>query len=600
VLRINQEYQQNETMFVPGRLKENAYRVLRLPSEATVPEIHKAAADIRRAILLDAADPTPDDIPPLGPIIRTEATIRAAVGRLGNPAQRVADRLFWFHELPSRTSAGPCEAKQTELDEIASRHDRALHELFAAFSVGLDEAGVTTWTRALRTWHGVVSNDDYWALSLAIEQGGTFEPVVLPSEVDALRDEAVAIAAEPLVIAARDAVSREDVETAGRIMRALDDLADTGHWVRNTQYDIASPIAEHVRSLCRAIREELGPKIVREQDAGEQNKAHCEMGLKRFRSEIEPALQRVLQLVPTDHELAQQSREEAALCLSGIATDYTWADDFIKSEALREEALKLARDTLGAIRIEEGLAEIREAARKQRIFGKPITSAPPLTTINGFGFTLYGHSDFDPQTQSYSTTHYFVALFLPIFPIARYRVINVGGRYRFLGKLPFRRAECWHFGISALLVIGLTVAGILSSSSSAASPSYNATPRYEQPSASPESSELADLKAQIDSGRSKLTTLQAQLQPVLDEIKELDSKREGIAAELKELSDQQKAGIEINIEDYNAKVNAHNALLRRRRALVGANKADLDSYVELEKQDSALVDKYNTLLKATR
>ena len=36
-------------------------------------------------------------------------------------------------------------------------------------------------------------------------------------------------------------------------------------------------------------------------------------------------------------------------------------------------------------------------------------------------------------------TYYFVALFIPIFPIARYRVINEGDRYRFLEN--FRSAQ---------------------------------------------------------------------------------------------------------------------------------------------------------------
>ena len=115
--------------------------------------------------------------------------------------------------------------------------------------------------------------------------------------------------------------------------------------------------------------EEYGSKIVREQDAGERNKSTCDAELKRFRAEIEPELNKVIQLVPPDHQVVQESREEAALCLSGIATDYTWADDFIASEKLHEEALRLAHDTLGAIRIEHGLAQIRGAARKQRVFG---------------------------------------------------------------------------------------------------------------------------------------------------------------------------------------------------------------------------------------
>jgi hypothetical protein len=218
------------------------------------------------------------------------------------------------------------------------------------------------------------------------------------------------------VVAARDALTRNDTSTVRLILAALEELADTGPWAAVAQEDIASPAVERFQALCRAVREEFGSKIVREQGTPEHNKSLCDAALKRFRGEIEPALDRMIQLVPPDHEAAQQSREEAALCLSGIATDYTWADDFIASEKLHEEALRLAHDTLGAIRIEDGLAQVRKAAHTQRVFGAPISSAPSLSTVNGFGCTLYGGSDYDPETRSYAMTHYFVALFIPSSP----------------------------------------------------------------------------------------------------------------------------------------------------------------------------------------
>ena len=87
-------------MFVADRLKTNAYRVLRLSANATLSEIHKAAAGMRRAALLGLVGPTEGDMPVLGEVPRTEAHIRTAVGRLGNPAQRLSDRLFWFHRPP--------------------------------------------------------------------------------------------------------------------------------------------------------------------------------------------------------------------------------------------------------------------------------------------------------------------------------------------------------------------------------------------------------------------------------------------------------------------------------------------------------------------
>jgi len=557
---------------------------------------------MRRAASLGLMGTTEADMPLLGEIARTEADIRTAIGRLENPVQRLSDRLFWLH-LPPESRDAKAPARPANRNRSGWNHDEALHGLLGAFEAGLDDAGVTLWVRALRTWHQAVSDDDYWALALAIEERGAFEPAALPSDLDAVRDDAVRFAAEPLVVAARDAFARNDTSTVRRILGALEELADTGTWAASAQQDIASPAVERFRALCRAVRVEFGSKIVREQDAGERNKSVCDASLKHFRGEIEPALDKLRQLLPPDYEAAPQSREEAALCLSGIATDYTWADDFIASEKLHEEAVRLAHNTLGVFRIEDGLAQIREAARKQRVFGAPISSAPSLSTINGFGFTLYGSSDYDPETQSYATTHYFVALFVPIFPVGRYRVINTGGnQYRFLVKLPLRKADRWHLGISAVAVVAMILVGMTSSNQrSSYSPSSSSpSPSYGSSSSSVPSSkrsQLSDLKAQIDSGRSRIAMLETQLQPVIKELTSLNGRTETLAAELKSLAEQQKSGLDIDIDGYNAKVKTHNALLSRHRALLAANSSDLQTYEDLEKQDSVLVEQYNALLR---
>lgn len=83
----------------------------------------------------------------------------------------------------------------------------------------------------------------------------------------------------------------------------------------------------------------------------------------------------------------------------------------------------------------------------------PIDKAPSLTTINTFGFKLYGKSDRDDETDSYMTTQYFVALFIPLFPIARYRVISEDGHgYRFLGKGKLRGIDWVHVAAFFALV----------------------------------------------------------------------------------------------------------------------------------------------------
>lgn len=90
------------------------------------------------------------------------------------------------------------------------------------------------------------------------------------------------------------------------------------------------------------------------------------------------------------------------------------------------------------------------------ILGKPCSSPPTLTTINTIGFSLYGATDPDLETGSHIATYYFVVLMIPILPIARYRVIQSGSNYRFLGKFPLRPFDKWHLGI-ALSIITLFV-----------------------------------------------------------------------------------------------------------------------------------------------
>ena len=60
---------------------------------------------------------------------------------------------------------------------------------------------------------------------------------------------------------------------------------------------------------------------------------------------------------------------------------------------------------------------------------------------------------------SYMTTHYVVVLFVPVFPVARYRVISDGdSTYRFVGKGRFRMFEKVHMALAALGLLALVLA----------------------------------------------------------------------------------------------------------------------------------------------
>ena len=156
-------------MLVPDSLRTNPYRILRLSSDAPLSEIHKSAASLRREARLGIGETNATDVPFLGQACRTETDIRAAVGRLENPEQRLKDRLFWFHAVLPNIAAPTVVPEPVDAETAGIRHDNALRALINAIHSDLDDAGVRLWVDALRAWHQVISDDNYWTLSLAIE-----------------------------------------------------------------------------------------------------------------------------------------------------------------------------------------------------------------------------------------------------------------------------------------------------------------------------------------------------------------------------------------------------------------------------------------------
>ncbi|MDO8607738.1 MAG: hypothetical protein Q7R40_14460 [Phaeospirillum sp.] len=133
-------------------------------------------------------------------------------------------------------------------------------------------------------------------------------------------------------------------------------------------------------------------------------------------------------------------------------------DKWTPTVALLEEAERLVHDPEFAGRIRTNLDTCR---KNHRLYDElePVTSAPSLRTINGFGFTVYFKSDFDQDSGSYMVTYYFVTLMFPLFPICRYRVVTAGNGYRFLGKAPLRTFDKWHLAISILTILYMFVQG---------------------------------------------------------------------------------------------------------------------------------------------
>lgn len=94
-----------------------------------------------------------------------------------------------------------------------------------------------------------------------------------------------------------------------------------------------------------------------------------------------------------------------------------------------------------------GVVEAREAEIWKDI--QPMGDPPTLTTINGIGFTVYGHQPFAGDPDWYFKTYYFVFFFLPIIPIRRYLVADSPkGGWFFHASAPLTKFGKYHLGFS--------------------------------------------------------------------------------------------------------------------------------------------------------
>jgi hypothetical protein len=75
---------------------------------------------------------------------------------------------------------------------------------------------------------------------------------------------------------------------------------------------------------------------------------------------------------------------------------------------------------------------------RRRLFIEPLKRAPRLSTYNGIGAAVHDEAEREPDG-TYIKTHWFVVLFVPVFPLRSYLVLDgdkPGRSWRFVGQVP--------------------------------------------------------------------------------------------------------------------------------------------------------------------
>jgi hypothetical protein len=240
-----------------------------------------------------------------------------------------------------------------------------------------------------------------------------------------------------------------------------------------------------------------------------------------------------------------------------------------------------------------------EATKKRAVLGsaKPINGAPTMHTFNGIGTTLYGKRGFDQATQTYISTLFFVLLFIPIFPIAAYRVRHVGGnQYQFFGKVPLTK---WAF-LPLMLFVGLFLYASISDSfdSHVSSSVGTSAPQYAP--TSPSSSTPQEGPA--------YRTAQPSSTPPATQSKPFDSSQyssegSGAKRELSKWLDHERDRLraeEAQLDEMKSDIERERTLLKVQYNSLGdaPTEDEVDSYKTMEGRFNVRVERFNNLLES--
>ena len=266
--------------------------------------------------------------------------------------------------------------------------------------------------------------------------------------------------------------------------------------------------------------------------------------------------------------------------------------------SLQKDAAELA----GASRYKESLAKLEEArqfvtsdderrtidewvevARKRIALEgvKQIASPPTMFTFNGIGTRLYGKRGYDPHSQSYVSTLFFTFIFLPIFPLASYRVRNVGGgQYQFLGKVPIKLTAFIAPVIVAVVIGFLMLQDSTDTSTSRLPQSPPSSSVGTVTSSQSSNADKDSLGKWIDKERARLKQEEAELD---SEASQIDIAHGLLDQKVNELNSGSPSQEEIDSYDadlrrFNERVQAYNARLERHEADVTSFNAQIERY----------------------
>ena len=638
---------------------ENPFRVLGLPSTASIRDAARSSDRLLKWIELGVSPPVNDALPFFGPLQLDSDKVKKAKQQIEEPRSRIRSEFFWLsadfaqfdacqkflHEghykdfvahceyAISRGSAGQqggAEPGERLAASLARHHLAIFHHSIAIALVRRTTKPIpgeslppANWELGFRFWFLVWKDNLFWEY-LANRARLLGDARLKTEYITELRSDLPREILNINVELGLEGMERDELTELLSQTRVINSSPFNQRFRTEACEALVSPLHRQFEKACKDIQPQLSDKAIAalastlaKSPSGEGSVGTLDQEkLLTYLAEVEHSIDR--RILPVANRVKEINRENTevgteildgtayllrALCLAFnnhaglpggglrvavIAQKYASsrecterlledqrslnflslqqdAVEFAKGRRFRESVAKLDQALQFASTEEERRTVEQWKEQAQNLLAyealEPIDKAPSLFTFNGIGTMLYGHRDYDSATKSYIATLYFTVLFIPIFPIAAYRVISESGRgYRFLGKARLSRTAFAPLVVWAFLLLLTMIFG--SSGSDVGVQNRNPSTRVATTPSIPEFNPVANAPSEKEELGNWIDRERARIKAEKTELGEADAR---LAVEGNALNEQR---IDLERRQNDARINEHE----------GPSDYEIDSY----------------------
>ena len=583
-------------------LTNNAFRMLGISITASKREILKRVEEIETFVAIGQSPKFKTDFDFIGELGRNKENIKNALQVLENPKTKLLHLLSWFWVLDDFDNLAIEQLNEKNIDSATkiwsqnqnSHHKKNLAVLQNILALHDPSNDYVYLNSSVKYWADFISSVDV-AISVS-----RFDQEIVKRYTNTEVSDILVDYFDRLIRPFLEKWRNEnDLLKIKKFFFSLNRSSLPPKIITNIKEGYLEPLSTKIDKLCDGFSNSGGSddyeKLYRDTTTFHQNVEPLYAQIKSSEDDfvIEHYGDKIGNIILNNSidygNKSEQWQKSKDLC--------TIADSYIVGTLLRE-------------RFESNIKIISKNATGERTWGnlKPISEAPGLGTFNGIGSKLYGHSNYDEESKSYETTRYFVMLYVPIFPIDRYRVIDQSNNvYRFLGKVPFRPFDKWHLAI-AILASLIFLFNIMSENTHNTPSSYNPPSSYTQPPdpvqppdpaqpRAPAQPRTAEMKQRIAIAKQELKSMEDEFRTTQDSLNNMKSQLSILKMQLKQ--DQRDAQIGLFVDElaYDAKRSRYNNMVNDYNSTLAAYKDKYREYKNLLEATNRDVHEYNAMIK---